>query len=148
MKEHTLLVDTLELESLAKRKKRMSKDRRGKQTYRDRYENVMKQDLKNIYNMTTQVTWREAKACSTTDGKVLTKYERLEDGKYLEYRLEDGKDHFGTYEYDKGHCDLQICAVEDPKPPTKTSDGSCKSGWTQWSDWGACDKECGEERKK
>jgi len=162
MKEHTLLVDTLELESLAKRKKRMSKDRRGKQTYRDRYENVMKQDLKNIYNMTTQVTWREAKACSTTDGKELTKYElledeleyRLEDGKYLEYRLEDGKDHFGTYEYDKGHCDLQICAVEDPKPPTKpkpptnSCDGSCKSGWTQWSDWGACDKECGEERKK
>merc|ERR1712098_498468 len=77
-------------------------------------------------------------ACNT-DGKELTKY-------MAEWEDEDKIKK-------EGHCDLQICAVEDPKPeepkpPTNSCDGSCKSGWTQWSDWGACDKECGEERMR
>ena len=59
MKEHTLLeevlVDDGELESLAAIKKKWRR-RKKLPLYKKRYENVMKQDLKNIYNMTTQVT--------------------------------------------------------------------------------------------
>ena len=68
--------------------------------------------------------------------------------------MDDEKKFYGTYEeiVKKGCCDLQICAVEDEntatRPETNSCDGSCKSGWTQWSDWGDCDKDCGEERMR
>ena len=85
------------------------------------------------------------KACNTSEGKELTKYAAEED---------DEKKHYGTYEEikKKGCCDLQICAVEDETitnvTGTDSCKGSCKSGWTQWSDWGKCEKDCGEERMR
>ena len=60
MKEHTLLVYTLDgnkgkLESLAAIRKKMWR-RRQRETYLFKYLFPFKQDLENIYDMTTQVT--------------------------------------------------------------------------------------------
>ena len=60
MKEHTLLVNTLDgnkgkLESLAAIRKKMWR-RRQRETYLFKYLFPFKQDLENIYDMTTQVT--------------------------------------------------------------------------------------------
>merc|ERR1712179_858821 len=58
MKEHTLQVDTMldnnELESLASIKKRMFKKKRKRAAFISNYQNPFKQDLQNIYEMTTQ----------------------------------------------------------------------------------------------
>ena len=61
MKEHTLLWNTFDgnkgkLESLAAIRKTMWRNRRKRASYLSKYEYPFKQDLENIYDMTTQVT--------------------------------------------------------------------------------------------
>merc|ERR1712105_175537 len=95
-----------------------------------RYENVMKQDLRKIYELTTQETYRVAKlpnlnglyggkACNTTDGKELTKYAAEEY---------NPKKWYGTYEdiVKEGHCDLKLCSLDrhEPKPGQPETNGS------------------------
>merc|ERR1712179_74311 len=175
MGEHTLLVYTLDdnkgkLESLAAIKKRMWKNKRKRAAYLINYQNPFKQDLQNIYEMTTQETWRVAKlpnlnglyggkACNRTDGKELTMYAA---------EWEDEKKFYGTYEEFRknGFCDLQLCSLDryEPKPGQPETngsepivpgckkeecqkDGGCMSMWTAWSEWGKCNKDFGNRNR-
>ena len=78
-------------------------------------------------------------ACKTQDGKKLTKY--------LE---KDGEDHyFGADDYtvSQGECDVQLCHSE-LTVEAGGEDDRCISVWSEWKEWGRCNKDCGDEGRR
>jgi len=110
--------------------------------------NAFKQDIVNLYWLTTTVTIREAKlpnldglyggkACVREDGLELTKYEDSDvDKKY--FGVEDEKIVLGA-------CDVQLCPpIIDEVSQQGSTEKNCISMWTEWSPFGKCDKDCGD----
>jgi len=108
---------------------------------------AFKEDLANIFLLTTKETIRNAKlpnldglyggkACIREDGRATTKY----------LDADEEKKYYGTEEYttEHGACDLQLCMVNDD-PMQPVVEKNCVSMWTAWTKWGKCNKDCGDD---
>ena len=123
---------------------------------------AFKEDLANIFLLTTKVTYDKeqhkvsiklqetvrnaklpnldglygGKACIREDGRATTKY----------LEADEEKKYYGTEEYttEHGACDLQLCMVNDD-PMQPVVEKNCVSMWTAWTKWGKCNKDCGDD---
>ena len=109
---------------------------------------AFKEDLANIFLLTTKETIRDAKLpnldglyggkpCIRNDGRATTKY----------HDADEEKKYYGTEDVttEKGFCELQLCGIDATWEQPGFVEKNCVSMWTAWGKWGKCDKDCGDE---